>query len=103
LTAPKAISCEAVRVACENYALCALCLPMALAPEDVDRLDNTIKRSRPLFWGDHLFRSGERFRSLYVIKSGSVKTYVRNADGDAQVLGFHLPGEMIGLDAIGLT
>jgi CRP/FNR family transcriptional regulator len=100
LTAPKAISCEAIRVACENCALRALCLPMSLAPEDVDRLDNIIKRSRRLLWGDHLFRSGERFRSLYVVKSGSVKTYVRNADGDAQVLGFHLPGEMIGLDAI---
>jgi hypothetical protein len=29
---------------------------MGLAPEDVDRLDNIVKRSRPLLWGDHLFR-----------------------------------------------
>jgi CRP/FNR family transcriptional regulator len=100
VTAPKAISCEAIRVACENCSLRALCLPMGLAPEDVDRLNNIIKRSRLLLWGDHLFHKGERFRSLYVIKTGSVKTYVRDADGDTQILGFHLPGEMIGLDAI---
>lgn len=100
MTAPKAISCEAIRVACENCSLRALCLPMSLTPEDVERLNNIIKRSRPLFGGDHLFREGERFRSLFVVKSGSVKTYVWNTEGDAQVLGLHIPGEMVGLDAI---
>ena len=100
MTTPTAISCEAIRVACQNCALRALCLPMGLAPEDVDRLDNIIKRNRPLLGGEHLFRTGERFRSLYVVNSGSAETYVGNADGDAQVLGFHLPGEIIGFDAI---
>jgi CRP/FNR family transcriptional regulator len=73
---------------------------MGLAPEDVDRLDSIIKRSRPLHRGDHLFRGGERFRSLYVVKTGSVKTYAPSEEGGEQVLGFHLAGEIIGLDAI---
>lgn len=73
---------------------------MGLAPEDVERLDNIVKRNRPLHRGDYLFRSGERFRSLYVVKTGSVKTYAPNEEGGEQVLGFHLPGEIIGLDAI---
>lgn len=73
---------------------------MGLAPEDVERLDSIIKRSRPLHRGDHLFRGGERFRSLYVVKTGSVKTYAPSEEGGEQVLGFHLPGEIIGLDAI---
>ena len=77
-----------------------LCLPMGLAPEDVDRLDSIVKRSRPLHRGDHLFRGGERFRSLYVVKTGSVKTYAPSEEGGEQVLGFHLPGEIIGMDAI---
>lgn len=100
MTAPKAISCEAIRVACENCSLRVLCLPMGLAPADVARLDNIIKRSCPLHGEEHLFREGEPFRSLYVVKSGSVKTYACNVDGNVQVLGFHLPGEIIGLDAI---
>jgi CRP/FNR family transcriptional regulator len=73
---------------------------MGLAPEDVDRLDSIIKRTRPLHRGDHLFRGGERFRSLFVVKTGSVKTYAPSEEGGEQVLGFHLPGEIIGLDAI---
>jgi CRP/FNR family transcriptional regulator len=73
---------------------------MGMSAEDVDRLDSIVKRSRPLHRGDHLFRSGERFRSLYVVKTGSVKTYTPSEEGGEQVLGFHLPGEIIGLDAI---
>lgn len=100
MTQRKVISFETIRVACKNCTLSTLCLPMGLTAEDVDRLDNIIKRSRPLHRGDHLFRSGERFRSLYVVKTGSVKTYAPSEEGGEQVLGFHLPGELIGLDAI---
>lgn len=73
---------------------------MGLAPEDVDRLDAIVKRNRPLQRGDHVFRTDDNFRSLYVVKTGSVKTYSQCADGSEQVVGFHLPGEILGLDAI---
>jgi CRP/FNR family transcriptional regulator len=100
LTQRKVISFETIRVACKNCTLSQLCLPMGLSSEDVERLDDIIKRSRPLHRGDHLFRGGERFRSLYVVKTGSVKTYAPSEEGGEQVLGFHLPGEIVGLDAI---
>jgi CRP/FNR family transcriptional regulator len=96
----KIISFEHIKVACKNCSLGTLCLPMGLAPEDVERLDTIVKRNRPLHRGDHLFRNGDKFRSLYVVKTGSVKTYTPSEDGGEQVLGFHLPGELIGLDAI---
>jgi CRP/FNR family transcriptional regulator len=100
LSERKVISFETIRVACKNCTLTALCLPMGLSPDDVERLDGIVKRSRPLHRGDYLFRDGERFRSLYVVKTGSVKTYAPSPEGGEQVLGFHLPGEIIGLDAI---
>lgn len=73
---------------------------MGLTPEDVERLDDIVKRTRPLHRGDFLFRDGDRFRSLYVVKTGSLKTFAPSPEGGEQVLGFHLPGEIIGLDAI---
>ena len=100
MTQDKVISFETIRVACKNCSLSTLCLPMGLAPEDVERLDNIVKHSKPLHRGDYLFRSGEGFRSLFVVKTGSVKTYSPSEEGGEQVLGFHLPGEIIGLDAI---
>jgi len=100
LTVPKVISFEALRVACKNCSLATLCLPMGLTSDDVERLDGIVKRARPLHRGDYVFRNGERFHSLYVVKTGSVKTYAPSPEGGEQVLGFHLPGELIGLDAI---
>jgi CRP/FNR family transcriptional regulator len=100
VTDNKVISLENIKVACKNCSLATLCLPMGLAPEDVERLDLIVKRSRPMHRGDHLFRGGDGFRSLYVVKTGSVKTYTPNEDGGEQVTGFHLPGELVGLDAI---
>ena len=100
MTVPKVISFEALRVACKNCSLATLCLPMGLTSDDVERLDGIVKRARPLHRGDYVFRNGERFHSLYVVKTGSVKTYAPSPEGGEQVLGFHLPGELIGLDAI---
>ena len=73
---------------------------MGLASDDVEQLDGIVKRARPLHRGDYLFRIGERFRSLYVVKTGSVKSFAPSEEGGEQVLGFHLPGELLGLDAI---
>lgn len=73
---------------------------MGLNSEDVERLDDIVKRARPLHRGDFLFRESDRFRSLFVVKTGSVKTFAPSPEGGEQVLGFHLPGELIGLDAI---
>jgi len=100
LTEPKVISIEALRVACKNCSLATLCLPMGLTLKDVERLDDIVKRARPVHRGDYVFRTGERFHSLYVVKTGSVKTYAPSTEGGEHVLGFHLPGELIGLDAI---
>lgn len=96
----KVISLDKIKVACRNCSLGTLCLPLGLTPDDVDRLDSIIKRNRPLHRGDHLFRSNDKFNSLYVVKTGVVKTYTQSNEGSEQVLGFHLPGEILGLDAI---
>ena len=47
-----------------------------------------------------LFRSGERFTSLYAIRTGFFKTCVTTEDGRDQVTGFQMAGEIIGLDGI---
>jgi CRP/FNR family transcriptional regulator len=51
--------------------------------------------------GDTLFRTGDRFISLYAIRSGSCKTVSLSEDGHDQVAGYHMPGEIIGTDGIG--
>lgn len=48
----------------------------------------------------HLFYNGDQSLALYVINSGSIKTYLTTENGEEQVLGFHLPRDMVGFDGI---
>ncbi|MBZ0223635.1 MAG: helix-turn-helix domain-containing protein [Dokdonella sp.] len=50
--------------------------------------------------GQAIFRTGERFSALYAVRSGMVKTRVVDIEGRELVLGFYLPGELVGLNAI---
>jgi len=66
----------------------------------MERLDDIIRRLRPISRGGHVFRAGDPLSSIYAIRSGWVKTYALAEDGNEQVTGFHLAGELVGLDAI---
>jgi len=48
--------------------------------------------------GEHVFRAGEEADAFFVVRSGSVKSYLITEDGEEQVLGFYLPGDVFGLD-----
>ncbi len=90
-----------IKATCSDCNLKTLCLPIALDIRDIDKLDKIIQRSRPIQSGEHLYRSGEPFKSLYAVRSGSIKTYLVDEDGVEQVTGFYLPGEVLGFDGIG--
>jgi CRP/FNR family transcriptional regulator len=51
--------------------------------------------------GEILFRTGDRFTSLYAIRCGSCKTVLLAEDGHDQVAGYHMSGEIIGTGGIG--
>ncbi len=89
-----------LRVACAECSLSELCVPLGLDAGDLERLERVISRGRPVARGKRIYDAGEPFRSLYAIRSGSVKTYRTDADGQTQITSFHLPGELIGAEAI---
>lgn len=69
--------------------------------KDIDRVNDIIKRSRPIHAGEHIYRTGDGFTSIFAVRSGSIKTYLLDDDGVEQVTGFYLPGEILGFDGIG--
>ncbi|WP_174873336.1 fumarate/nitrate reduction transcriptional regulator Fnr [Vogesella oryzae] len=89
-----------LKVSCSNCSLRELCLPVGLNREEMAQLDAVIRQSRRLKRGEYLFRSGEGFRSLYAVRTGYFKTCVSSQDGREQVTGFHMSGELMGLDGI---
>lgn len=84
---------------CASCSLNTLCLPLSLSKDDTNRLDSIIKRSRPIHKGESIFKQGESFKSLFAIRTGSVKTFAIMSDGEEQITGFHLASELVGLSA----
>jgi CRP/FNR family transcriptional regulator len=97
-----AVRLEQAKVACKDCNLFQLCLPVGMESHELDELDSIIKRRRPLKRGEHLFHVGTPFQAIYAVRSGSIRTYAPTEDGHEQVTGFHLPGELLGLEAIHL-
>lgn len=89
-----------LRRTCKSCALYELCLPAGIEGAGLDQLDAVVRDRHSLNRGDTLYRDGQPFTALYVVRAGALKTYVQNAAGDVQVLGFHLPGEIVGFDAL---
>lgn len=85
---------------CKDCTLAPLCLPLSINPADLNALDNIVKRGRPLKRGDYLFRQDTPFDYVSVVRTGALKTFHLNDDGVEQIVGFHLPGELVGLSGV---
>ena len=88
-------------VACSSCSLRELCLPGVIEPREMERIDRLVNHRRKLKRGEHLYRAGARLSSLYAIRSGTMKSCVVHEDGREQVAGFHMTGDLLGMDAIG--
>ena len=91
---------EHIKVACSNCNLRELCMPIGLQADELQRIDDLVATRRKVRRREALFRNGERFTSLYAIRTGFFKTRVASEDGRDQVTGFQMAGEIIGLDGI---
>ncbi len=96
----KIVSIASIKVACKDCSLREMCLPLGLNNADLKALDNVIRRQRTLRKGEQLYRLGDPLKSLYAVRTGTLKTAGLMEDGRVQVTGFHLPGELLGMDAI---
>ncbi|MFC6673601.1 fumarate/nitrate reduction transcriptional regulator Fnr [Marinobacterium aestuariivivens] len=85
---------------CNTCSLSSLCLPVSLNMTEIDRLDDIIDKSRPLKKGEHLFRQGQPFTSIYALRAGTVKSYSLTNEGEEQITGFYFPGELVGLSGV---
>ncbi len=89
-----------IKVACSSCNLRELCMPLGLSHDELDRIDDLVANRRKVKRGTPLFRNGDKFSSLYAIRTGFFKTCIASEDGRDQVTGFQMAGEIVGLDGI---
>lgn len=92
---------DRLRRSCAQCSLQQLCLPAGIGAEALARMDELVRDRRVVDRGERLFRAGDALSSIYVARTGAFKTIAVTPGGDAELIGFHLPGELIGLDALG--
>jgi CRP/FNR family transcriptional regulator len=90
-----------LRKSCAHCSLQQLCLPAGIDADELRRLDEIVKLRRPTQRNERLFRIADPLVSLYIARDGAFKTVSVSEQGEEQIVGFHLPGELIGLDALG--
>lgn len=86
---------------CWDCTLNPVCLPQSVEETELDQLDDIIERTLPLPRNALLFQEGMPFGAVYAVRSGALKTVILTPEGEEQITGFYLPGEIVGLDSIG--
>jgi CRP/FNR family transcriptional regulator, anaerobic regulatory protein len=86
---------------CSTCNLRELCLPCGLDAPDTALLGDLIYTRKRVKRCESLYRAGTAFDSLFAVRSGFFKSSVVLEDGRDQVTGFHMAGEILGLDGIG--
>lgn len=90
-----------LKVSCEDCNLHELCFPHGMSGSEMAKLDGVVKQRNPLQKNEFLYRDGEPANAIYAVRSGSLKTAAESSNGDEQIVGFHLAGEIVGLDGFG--
>ncbi len=85
---------------CSDCLLRTLCLPVALGPEEFETVVSVIEGSLSFHRDQHIYTAGDPFTSIYVVKSGAIKTLMLSDQGTEQITGFYLPAETFGMASI---
>lgn len=85
---------------CSTCAFAGACAQSGVDKSDLHDLHCLVQHIGPYHQSQHVFRVNDPFTAIYAVRAGMIKTSITDEHGREQVLGFHLPGELIGLNAI---
>lgn len=91
---------DRLRRVCSGCSLRNLCLPAGLDQSEIEALEVRVEKRRQLKAREYLHRAGDPSTAIYVVRFGSLKSYRLRQDGELQIVGLHLPGELFGMDAL---
>lgn len=93
-------SVPAFRHSCGICPLQQWCWPPGIDECGLKRIHAIVQHTGILPAGRHLFRTDDPFTAIYAVQSGCIKSYTTDRQGHEMVRDFHLPGELLGFDAV---
>lgn len=61
---------------------------------------HALRCTAPTKRNQHIIRQGDDIDYLYVLRSGSAKSYLDSSEGLEQIVAFHYPGDLLGFDGL---
>ncbi len=83
---------------CQDCSRVNACFAHSLVGKELEAFNSIIKHSKKLNRNDYLYQAGDKFHSIYIIRSGSLKTLIDDEEGREQILGFSIQGDVVALD-----
>ncbi len=83
-----------------NCGLGELCIPDGPSRGQAEGRDVFACSQKRVGRGVCLYRAGDSFAAVYPVRLGSFKTSALTASGGEQVTGFHMRGEIMGIDGV---
>ncbi|WNO10885.1 helix-turn-helix domain-containing protein [Teredinibacter sp. KSP-S5-2] len=71
-----------------------------LSKQDLDKFDQIVEQHRPIDKGEYLYQASKEFKSVFLLKTGAIKTVKNTHKGHERVTGFYFPGEIVGVDGL---
>jgi CRP/FNR family transcriptional regulator len=94
------VSVRDLKAVCTTCSMRELCIPFGLDSEELAQIDTLVGSRRRLKKGEALYDAGDPLEGLYAVRVGSLKTAVSSEDGREQVTGYHMLGDILGLDGM---
>lgn len=88
------------KVSCSNCCMRNMCIAAGTEESALPEIDKMVVHWHPMARGKHLFREGDEFKQAFIVRSGAVKTYQTLENGEEQITGFMLPGDVFGLEGL---
>lgn len=85
---------------CNICQISHMCLTARLDKTILSHMNQLQFKGHLLKPGQHLYWQGDQLNSLYLIRSGILKSYTILEDGREYIMGFHLPPDLFGWEGI---
>jgi CRP/FNR family transcriptional regulator len=93
-------TCDSVGpIGCRSCDLHEICRLTGLLAFDAGRSRQSTGALRPVRAGEPLFRAGDPAHHLYAVRQGMLKSVHVSPDGDQQIVAYHTPGDVLGLES----
>lgn len=83
------------------WPIAKFCLSEGVDADVAKQVDRMLTNRVRLARGRSIYRVGCEFKALYAIRTGACKTVLLTRAGQDQVAGYHIAGDVVGMDGIG--